>query len=83
MVWKHVFLEENLKAQCVYKHWFFFLKQRLKVEVKAIPPPSLCGMIYNFKKKKVKKKKWDKNEVSYRLDNRILIFQWNQIKCSN
>lgn len=60
----------------------FFLKQRLKVEVEAIPPPSLLGMIYKFLKK-VKKKKWDKNEVSYRLDNRILIFQWNQIKCSN
>lgn len=80
MVWKRVFLEENLKAQCVYKHWFF-LKQRLKVEMKAIPPPSLLGMIYNFKKE-VKKKIWDKN-VSYRLDNRILIFQWNQFKCSN
>lgn len=26
----------------------FFIKQRLKVEVKAIPPPSLLGMIYNF-----------------------------------
>lgn len=52
-----------------------FLKQRLKVEMKAIPPPSLLGMIYNFKKE-VKKKIWDKN-VSYRLDNRILIFQWN------
>lgn len=62
----------------------FFLKKRLKVEVKAIPPPSLLGMIYNFwKKSEKKKKKWDKNEVSYRLDNRILIYQWNQIKCSN
>lgn len=81
MVWKHVFLEENLKAQCVYKHWFFF-KVKTQSWNESPPPPSLLGMIYNLKKKS-EKKKWDKNEVSYRLDNRILIFQWNQIKCSN
>lgn len=82
MVWKHVFLEENLKAQCVYKHWFFF-KAKTQSWSESHPPLPVCWVWYIIFEKKVKKKKWDKNEVSYRLDNRILIYQWNQIKCSN
>lgn len=67
-------------SMCVQTLIFFKAKTQSWNE--SHPPPSLLGMIYNFKKE-VKKKIWDKNEVSYRLDNRILIFQWNQIKCSN
>lgn len=61
MVWKRVFLEENLKAQCVYKHWIFF-KVKTQSWNESPPPPSLLGMIYNFKKKwkKEMRQKWGK-----------------------
>lgn len=51
----------KFKSSMCVQTLIFFLKQRLKVEVKAIPPSSLL-------EKKVKKRKRNETKMRYHID---------------